>query len=138
MSEINNRKKGNGQVEQDLLAEGFHRLEPRLVEKRPPKIKWGPIYQAKPALEKIIYLEKLAAAMNHAAYLVQGERDKLGELCAKKEQQLVAMKEALNQNNNMIQVQVTKMNEERQQYNKAIAVLNARVRELEEAASHYS
>ena len=117
-------------IDPDFIADGFHKLDSRLMEERAPKIQWGVIYQEMSYHEKIRYLEKLAATMNHAAFLVQEERNHFGELCEKKEKQIIAMSKALDQNNAMIQQQVTKMNEDRQQYNKAIADLKKQVREL--------
>jgi len=125
MSKIN----GNGQ--DDFVAAGFHRLDERLVTRRPPKIMWGPEYLMKTDSAKIEYLEKLAAAMNHAAHLIQDERDQLNKLCGLKEEQITSMKASLAQNNEMIHSEITKMNEERQSYNAQIAKLNQRIRELE-------
>ncbi len=120
----------------DLIAAGFHRLDKHLVSNHPPKIKWGTLYQAFPDSKKITYLEKLAASMNHAAHLIQGERNQLGELCEKKEAQIQSMKTALDQNNAMIQSEITRTNAERQDYNKAIAGLNATIRELRNGNNH--
>ena len=122
--------KSNGK-DQDWLGEGFHRLDEDLIERRPPKIQWGMIYKGYSDEQKVAYLEKLAAAMNHAAYLIQNERNQLGELCERKEAQLESMKKALEENNSMIQGQITEMNAERQHYNKSISDLKSRVRELE-------
>jgi sugar phosphate isomerase/epimerase len=116
--------------EPDLVAAGFHRLDQKL-EDRPPRIKWGPIYRSKSAAEKIAYLEKLAAAMNHAAHLIQNERNQWAELAASKEQDILNVKRALNENNAMIQAEFTKMNEERQQYFAEIKRLRDRIRALE-------
>lgn len=123
--------KVNGRDESDMIAEGFHRLDPALIADRPPKIKWGDKYRNWSPDQKIAYLEKGFAAMNHAAYLVSGERDQLNELCERKEAQIAAMKTALDQNNVMIQDEITKMNAERQQYNQTIAGLNAKIRALD-------
>ncbi len=122
--------------EPDLIVDGFHRLERRYLSDKPPKIKWGVRYQAWPDREKISYLEKLAATMNHAAFLVQGERDQFGALCEKKEAQIVAMKKALDENNNMIQSEITRQNKEKQELLAVIAKLNARVRELERGGNN--
>lgn len=130
MSKGNGKVNPNTKTDDDLVAAGFHRLD-KEFSKRPPKIKWGAIYTKAQKQDKIPYLEKLAASMNHAAYLIQGERDQLGALCEKKEAQIQSLKKGLDQNNEMIQGQITKMNEERQLYNAAIAELRAKVRELE-------
>lgn len=124
--------KMNGAVEQhDFIDEGFHRLDKEIVKDHPPRISWGPIYKSKNDKDKVQYLEKLASAMNHAAFLIQNERNTLGELVEQKEEQIIVMKAALDQNNTMIQGEITKMNAERQNYNKAVADLKAKVRVLE-------
>ena len=122
-------KKDN--LQDDLIAKGFHKLDDNLISKRPPKIKWGNIYQGFTDKEKVEYLEKLASTMNHAAHLIQGERNKLLKLCDLKEGQIIKMKEAMTQNMNMLQTEVTKMNEQRQGFNKEVARLNQNIRELE-------
>ena len=120
---------GNRLKEADFIGAGFHKVEN--VTDRPPRIKWGMIYQSKSMRDKIKYLEKLASVMNHAAYLIQNERNELIVLAEKKEQQIVAMKKALDQNNAMIQSEITKMNAEHQEYFKEIKNLRDRIRELE-------
>ncbi len=125
----------NGKKEPDFIAAGFHKLEQPL-SKRPPKIKWGPIYRAMGMRRKIEYLEKLAATMNHAAYLIQEERNQWAELATKKEKQLLLMKEALDQNNSMIQGEITRMNEEKQKYLKAIKDLKDEIRTHDREAIH--
>jgi chromosome segregation ATPase len=123
--------KSTVRTEEDLIAAGFHRLDNHLVTKRPPKIKWGEVYKTWADSQKIAYLEKLSSSMNHAAHLIQGERDELNDLCEKKEDQLRSMKDALDQNNGMIQDQITRMSEEKQELLTAIAQRNTRIRELE-------
>lgn len=122
----------NGKADpNDFVGKGFHRLDEKLIALRPPKILWGAQYLEWPDKRKVEYLEKLSATMNHAARLIQDERNQLNEVCAKKEKQIVSMQKALDANNEMIQGEITRMNEERQHYNKAIADLNAKVRALE-------
>ena len=114
----------------DLIVEGFAKLDDKFIEKRPPKIAWGEKYKQWSDAEKIEYLEKLAASMNHAAFLVQGERNELGKLCELKEKQLISMNAAVRQNNAMLQHEVTLMNEQRQGYNAEVSRLNRLIREL--------
>lgn len=116
---------------EDLVARGFHRLDPKLLTNNPPKIAWGEIYKGWSDEQKLAYVEKLACTMNHAAMLIQDERNQILGLCELKEAQLTAMKLALDANNDMIQQQVTTMNEDRQKYNLAIKQLNEKVRMLE-------
>ena len=106
-------------LQEDLVAQGFHKLDDKLIVARPPKIAWGRIYQASSNEEKIEYLEKLAASMNHAAALIQDERNQLNKLCELKEQQIEKLKEAMDANNNMLQSEVGKINEERQKFNQS-------------------
>jgi len=113
----------------DLVAAGFHRVEN--VKNHAPKIKWGDLHKKSPPDTRASYAERLASAMNHAAHLIQGERDELGRLCEQKEKQIQSLKAAYQQNNNMVETQITKHNEERQLYNAEIAKLKARIRELE-------
>lgn len=114
----------------DFIAAGFHRLDPHLVEKQPPKIKWGVLYKEKSDKEKIEYLEKLASSMNHAAHMIQEERNQLGELCERKEAQLIKLAEAVHANNAMLQQEVTLMNAQRQGYNAEVKRLNTEIREM--------
>ena len=115
----------------DFVGDGFRRIDPKVMTRRPPRIKWGELYKSWKPERKIEYLEKFAASMNNAADLLQHERNELNVLCEKKEKQIEAMKVAIDQNNAMIQSEITKMNAERQEYNKAIAERNQRIRELE-------
>lgn len=115
---------------QDLITAGFERIDPKLLNGRAPRINWGLIYRGKSDKEKITYLEKLAATMNHAVYLIQEERNKLGELCELKEQQLIKMSESVRTNNMMLQQEITRMNEQRQGYHTVVASLNAEIKEM--------
>jgi uncharacterized coiled-coil DUF342 family protein len=121
----------NDHEHDDLVSAGFERLDPTLIERRPPKIQWGMIYKTRWSKdEKIAYLEKLAATMNQAAAKIQAERDELGRLCELKEQQLLKLAEAVRQNNAMLQQEITEMNAQRQDYNEDIARLNTELRAL--------
>lgn len=115
----------------DFVAQGFRKLDDNLIERRPPKIKWGEKYRRSSDKDKIQYLEKLAATMNQAAFLIQGERNELAKLCELKEEQIVKLKNAMDANTNMLQIEITKINEERQSFNKAAAEKNTKIRELE-------
>lgn len=97
------------------VAEGFYKLDDNILDKKPPKIKWMPEFEKQDMKVQLEYCKKLAATMNHAAKLVSDERDRLVELMVRKEKQLESMAEQLNQNNIMLQDQITKMNEQRQQ-----------------------
>ena len=123
--EIDNEK-------EDLIGAGFKKLDSKYLDRRAPTINWGIIYKNKSDTNKIIYLEKLASAMNHAASLVQEERNALGKLCAIKEEQIQQLTKAMHANSNMLQSEVTKMNAMKQDFNKEFARLNKIVKELKE------
>lgn len=112
----------------DFVGAGFKRLDNTAIEQYPPKIQWGQLYRDKSQEEKIRYLERLASAMNHAAAKIQAERDALGRLCEKKEMQLIVMAHSMEQNNAMLQSEVTGMNEDRQQMLQEIARLRTELR----------
>ncbi len=124
-----NNKAGNGRAD-DFVGMGFHRLDEVTLEARPPKISWGNTYQGWSAEKQLLYTQKLACTMNHAAYLITIERDKLNTLCEQKELKLQEMTKALNANNAMIQQQVTEMNEYRQKANAHAANQNKLIKEL--------
>ncbi len=123
--------KGNGKADQDFVGEGFERLDSEIVVKNAPKIAWGDKYKEKTDADKILYLQKLASTMNHAAFLIQNERNDLLKSLDQKERQLISIAANLEANNGMIQQQVTKMNAEKQEYFKTIAALNKTIREYE-------
>ncbi len=78
----------------DLIAdppEGFKVLHPALNGKRQaPMIAWGKEYADWPQDRKIRYLEKLASAMNHAADVMQKERNLALERIAALDKRLAA------------------------------------------------
>ena len=113
----------------DHLAEGFQKIGP--IEARPPKVAWGNKFKSWATEKQIAWLMKFAEAMNHAADLLQKERDELNTLCDKKEKQVSKLTEMMHQNNMMLQQEVTKFNEQRQEYNAEIARLNSNIRGLE-------
>lgn len=125
--------KGNGAAgaEHPTLIEGFKILDEHLIERNAPKIQWGRGYKEMSTDDKIRHLEKLASTMNHAAFLIQNERNQLIEVCELKEKQLKSMSESVERNNNMLQTEIIKMNEQKQIYNKEIARLNQIIREFE-------
>ena len=125
---MNNAKKIVADIT-DHLAEGFKRIEP--IEANPPKVAWGETFKAWPMTKQNQWLKKFSEAMNHAADLVQTERDQLNTLCEQKEAQIKKLHDMMRQNNIMLQQEVTKFNAQRQGYNKEIARLNTRIRELE-------
>ena len=121
---------------EDFIGKGFHKLDSKIISKRPPKIRWSSEFLAAPLEKQNQYLMKLANTMNHAAALIQDERDQLTVLCAKKEALLMAQQAGVRQNSLMLQSEVTRMNTQRQGFHKEVARLNERIRELENVHIH--
>jgi len=119
---------GNMLKMNDFVGAGFHRLDDNLIEQHPPMIQWGQLVRDMNHADKVRYLERLASAMNHAARLVQDERNALQALCGKKEEQLIAMSKAVDANNAMLQSEITRMNEDRQEMLRAMTALKAELR----------
>jgi predicted nucleic acid-binding Zn-ribbon protein len=122
----NNAKKIVEEI--DKVTEGFKKVP---VIERPPKVKWGKEFNKWDIQKQNDYLKRFAESMNHAAGTIQKERDKLGKLAEIKENQLMQMQSMLEANNRMIQAEVAKMNEYRQQAQQHAAKLEAKIRELE-------
>ena len=133
MSDVEAAYKTNN-AEPNMIAEGFHKLDEGLVKNNAPKIKWGLRFHHMPDGRKIDYLKGLASAMNHAAFIIQGERNQLLEICKKQEVQIGVIQKGLDANNEMVQQQMTSLNAERQSFNKSAAAMKARIRELERGA----
>lgn len=132
-SQRRQQRKRQTALENDIIAKGFHKLDSNLVSQHPPRIKWGRLYQDLSDKEKVKYLEKLAATMNHAAHLVQEERNDLLKLANQKEEQIGAMKKAMQQNTDMLHTEINKMNEERQKYNEAYKELKDELRKWQKS-----
>ena len=119
-------------IEEDFVGMGFAKLDPRVVETRPPKIAWGVTYEGWDKDKKIEYLEAFSSSMNHAADLLQKEAKELRELCTLKEERVVKLNEAMIANNEMLQGEITRMNADRQGYNQIVAKLDAEIKELKD------
>jgi seryl-tRNA synthetase len=46
-----------------------------------PQIAWGDEYKSWPIEKRLSYAERLASSMNHAAAVLQDERDRLSDVC---------------------------------------------------------
>lgn len=118
-------------IEEDFISDGFKKLDPGVLVPKPPKIRWGEKYKSWDDVVKIQYLEKFAHSMNHAAYLMQLERDKFGKLCEVKEKQLIMLSRSSVVKDETLLQQITKMNEQKEVYNKEMSSLKKQVRDLE-------
>ena len=125
---MNNAKKMSAEIYEN--TEGLKEID---VVERPPKIKWGDKFKSWPLEKQNDYLRRFSESMNHAADTIMQERDALGQLAEKKEEQIIQLKEALDANTLMLQTEITKMNEYRQEAQQHAAQLQARIRELESA-----
>jgi len=112
--------------------DGYKKLD--CIENRlkyPPKIAWGLIYQSWSDEKKIDFLEKFGASMNHAADLLQNERNALLRTCDNQEKQIIAMAKAEALNRDLLQRQITEHNTQMQELNKTVVSLHQKVREQE-------
>jgi seryl-tRNA synthetase len=127
----NNAKKIADEIYDNTV--GLKRVE---AVELPPKILWGEIFQSWDLEKKLDYLTKFAEAMNHAADLIQNERNALIKLVELKEKEIEQVKPMMEANLQMLQNEITKMNKYKQETHKTIAKLNARIKELERGNLH--
>lgn len=106
--------------------------------KHAPTIRWGDDYHAKPVEERLKYAEKLASSMNHAADILQTERNKVIEVAHIQEEQIRQLQRQVTQQNELTQQIVARANTEKQQLNKtivdvqtALKAANGRIKLLE-------
>jgi flagellar motility protein MotE (MotC chaperone) len=111
------------------LPDGFTKLAPiKGQRKAPPPIRWGEEYQSWGERKKRQYAERVASAMNHAADLLQKERDERNKIIAHKEQQIKAAAKRHADLSDMIQRQITEHNAQTQQLNECIVELQKTIR----------
>ena len=124
-------KNGNGEDHGlDFIADGWLTLNPQHAVRAKP-IKWGVGYLRRSNEEKIAYLEKLASSMNQALEQIQKERNHWGQKAEQKEAQVIELSRRLNQNNDVLQSEITRMNEERQVMRAEMAKLKHELREAQ-------
>jgi len=98
-----------------------------------PQIAWGEQFKAWPVQQQLSFAKKVASAMNHAADLLQKERDELLDICIKQERQIEALQKANLQGSQTAHAELQSQGEERQQLYKQIMELqsdNKRLRKL--------
>lgn len=128
----NNKERKTGMHSDNFLAKGFHELDEHLLDQNPPRITFEQGFYDKSDDAKLKYLVRLASTMNHASKLVSIERDELVKLLVLKDQQLEAQEESVRRNMEMLQSEVTRMNEQKQGFHAEVRRLNARIKELED------
>lgn len=119
---------------------GLKRIE-RLasMHQHAPKIKWGSDYQSWPIEKRLNHAERLAAAMNHAADVLQSERNELLKLVAHQEAQLKQSAVKYLEQGDLIHRQLQKASDKRHEMSACITQLRTenralknRVKELED------
>ncbi len=130
MSKISEKRQTTHKDLFENVAEGFEVLDDHILDKKAPKIRWEKGFENRPDELKIRYLKKLANTMNQAAKLIQDERDALVPLLVKKDEQIESMKKQVAQHQMVLQDQLTRLNNEKQQYNQEIARLSREIRLL--------
>jgi hypothetical protein len=118
--------------------EGFYELEDHLVDRKPPRIKLLHGFYAKSPEAQADYLLKIASSMNQAAKLVSDERNELGRLIKLKEQQLEKLTAQMKSNSDMLQSEVMRMNEYKQDANDKYARLHAENLSLKQKLSEWT
>ena len=100
------------------------------MEKNAPMISWGCVFEEWPDTRKIDYLKKLASTMNHAADVLQTERNEIIKIAKAQETQIAQVAETEQQNRNLLQQQMTKANADKEALNQRIVELVQQVKAL--------
>ena len=103
-----------------------------------PAIRWGEEYESWPMEKRLRYAEKLASAMNHAADVLQQERNKLIELVRRQEEQIKALVLKNESQGELVHRELRSVDKEKQELYQQIVTLkallkkqNRRIQELE-------
>ncbi len=95
-----------------------------------PQIRWGEEYKSWPVERRLSYAERLASSMNHAADLLQTERNKLLEVVKRQEEQLKQATEKYVEQGQVMHRELGAQDAEKQQLYAQIVELTAKVKEL--------
>lgn len=95
-----------------------------------PKIRWGDDYLAWPVERRLDYAERMAAAMNHAADVLQQERQSLIDLAQRQEAQIVALQREAEGTTLRLHTELQREGEEKQSLYARIVELTAEVKAL--------
>jgi hypothetical protein len=98
------------------------------MKKIAPKIQWGKEYRSWPIKKRLKFAERLADTMNHAADVIQGERDKLLVILKEKEEKLKASIKQYLAQGEMIHNKLAEADAEKQELYKQIVDLNKKVK----------
>lgn len=94
-----------------------------------PKISWGEDYKSRTVEERIEFSEKLANSMNHAADILQQERNGLLEVVEKQEVTIRRANKALEGQASMMQQELQTQNAKQQELNTLIVELQRTIKE---------
>lgn len=84
------------------------------MEKCAPTIRWGNEYMSWSLQKRLSYAERLASAMNHAADVLQQERNKLIELAKEQEKQLEENVKKYTAQGEVLHKELSSIDEEKQ------------------------
>jgi len=112
--------------------------------KTAPKIKWGDEYMSWPVDARLNYAEKLAASMNHAADVLQNERNGLLDIANTQERKIKELQASYDQQTMVVTQELGSSNAAQQELFQTIVDLKSelkaahkRIRELEVDLGNY-
>jgi hypothetical protein len=100
------------------------------MHRNAPQIRWGQEYLAWPVEKRLDFAEKLASSMNHAADILQQERNKLLEVVEKQKEQLKMNVESYMSQGRLIHKELGTADAEKQVLYQEIVSLKQQVKEL--------
>jgi len=107
--------------EPDLVTNGFTRLPP--LKETVPQIAWGKNFMEWPPARQLTYAKDLASSMNHAAKLMQDERNAANQVAMRCTAQVKQLQHEAQANHDLLQRQLTRWNTEKQELLAEIATL---------------
>jgi hypothetical protein len=117
----------------DLPPDGLGDLQ-RIVrlpgmQPRAPAIRWGDAYLAWPLERRLHYAERLASAMNHAADILQRERDRLLATLRQQDAHLALTTQRYLDQGALMHRELAQADAEKQALYREIGVLQAQLRD---------
>ena len=97
---------------------------------RAPKVQWGADIDLLPPVEQSRYYKRVAEAMNHAADILQQERNKLVEVAKAQEAQLVSKDQQVRAVTAQMEQLLTRTNAEKQQLSEQVVAEGRVVKQL--------
>jgi len=110
--------------------EGMKKIirHPRM-QQRAPKINWGSTYNAWEVKKRLRYAEELANSMNHAADILQQERNKLLKICQAQENQLKQYGEKYEAQGGLMSRELADADKEKQELYQQIVDLGKQIKQ---------